>query len=159
MNTILLALAAAAAVAAGAARAGEAACSISIAANHPLDEASQAGERLRIDLRDSQFRIDVEPWRSLHNLCKAERLDLSAGESALVACGVEAACGRYSFLFRVEVLGREGDVIESRLISFPVLSDAVEVRRARSVNLGDLRALLEAQPPASSPARRTARIF
>ena len=160
MKALALLVAGAALSAASGAESSDSTCSVSIAAHHPLahDSASNAwsGQHLRIDLVNSQFRIDDAPWRSTQALCGAERLDLAMGETALVACRTGLACGRYSFLFRIDVLASDGELMESRLIQFPTLSDTLEVRRERSVNLGDLRALLEAHAPSTNPIRRAA---
>jgi hypothetical protein len=159
MKALALLVAGAAASFATAADADRAACAVSISASHPLAEPANApqDQYLRIDLVNSQFRIDDAPWRSTQALCDAERLDLAAGETALVACRTDLSCGRYSFLFRVDVLTGDGQLMASRLIPFPTLSQAVEVRRERSVNLGDLRALLDAHAPSTNPRRATLR--
>ena len=159
MKALALVIAGAAGSFGTAVDAGEQACGVSIAASHPLAQTANAphDQHLRIDLVSSQFRVDDAPWRSTRALCEAERLDLAAGETALVTCRTDLSCGRYSFLFRVDVLAGDGKLMESRLIPFPTVSEAVEVRRERSVNLGDLRALLDAHAPSTNPRRATQR--
>ena len=164
MKPLLSLAALGAAIVASSAQAGEAACGLSLAAAYtptstPISEPqgrSRSLQQLRIDLANSQYRVGDAPWRSTSALCDAERLDLVPGESAAVACRTDVACGDYSFLFRVEVLSFAGEVLESRLIPFPTQVSSITVQRARSVNLGDLRALLDEQSPQTNP-RRAAR--
>ncbi|MGH8178253.1 MAG: hypothetical protein ACREV5_18510 [Steroidobacter sp.] len=135
-------------------------CGITFAANHQAEDRFESDTRSRshlsIDLLRSQYRIENEPWRSAQELCSVDRLDLADGESAAMLCRADLACGAYQFLFRIDSRRSNGELIETRLIAFPTNSDAVEVSRPRTVQLGNLRQLFDAQEATNGPRRRAA---
>lgn len=139
------------------------ACGISLAANHQSSDhiTDIAGDgpartRLSIDLSRSQYRIGDAVWRSTQELCSSDRLDLEEGETAVVACRTNLVCGSYQFLFRIDWRRTDGSLIETRFIPFPANSEAVTVQRPRTVQLGNLREIFDAQDVASGPHRRAA---
>lgn len=145
-------------IAAGHESRAEKQCGIAFAANHQKDAASDADARphLSVDLLRSEFRVGNEPWRSTQELCSVDRLDLAEGETAAVSCRTDLACGRYQFLFRIDALRSSGELIGSRFIAFPARGGAVEVHRSRTVQLGNVRELFDAQQTASGPRQRAA---
>ena len=137
-------------------------CGISFAANHQgdphLDGEERSRSHLSIDLLRSQYRVGNEPWRSTQQLCSIDRLDLAEGETAAISCRTDLACGRYQFLFRVDSRQSNGELIETRVITFPTNAGSVDVRRPRTVHLGNLRELFDARESGSGPRRRTAQL-